>query len=404
MSDTRYINLQVTPQKWENQYFGDFEAPIALYPAPSRPTPTPTKTPTPTPTPSVTASVTPTSTPAPTSTPTVTPSISVSPTASITPTPSVTQTLQTPTPTPTNTITPSITPTNTITPSITPTITPSITASVTPTFTPTSTETPTPTTTSTETPTPTPTITPSPSALPNPYYLLAENTDELLTEAGENIDYRTSSVQSYFLDTYTSTTVSNSYNFTGTSSGNQGLIVIGFGGEYVPNTPVTLNEVIINGETASIAAENIGGGGINNKQRMTIAYHRVTGDTPLDITINYADDMEEQYMSIYRLNYVTFDQPYSTDSKDILAGSTLQLDLGTVPNESAGVVFSFWDWSGNTSYVDVVLQDSGYNLFPNFYAFATGDKEFITGQNWTPTMNVDSEGIGFKTFIGAVWR
>ena len=394
MSDTRYINLQVTPQKWENQYFGDFEAPIALYPAPSRPTPTPTKTPTPTPTPSVTASVTPTSTPAPTSTPTVTPSISVSPTASITPTPSVTPTLQTPTPTPTNTITPSITPT--ITPSITPTntITPSITASVTPTFTP----------TSTETPTPTPTITPSPSAQPNPYYLLAENTDELLTEAGENIDYRTGSVQSYYLDTYTSTTVSNTYNFTGTSSGNQGLIVIGFGGEYLGSTPVTLNEVIINGETASIAEENIGSGGINSRQRMTIAYHRVTGDTPLDITINYADDMEEQYMSIYRLNYVTFDQPYSTDSRTLLAGSSVQLDLGTLPNESAGVVFSYWDWTGNTSYVDVVLQDSGYIGFPHNWAYATGDREFIVGQNWTPTMNVDSEGIGFKTFIGAVWR
>jgi hypothetical protein len=65
MSDKRYINLRVTPEKWENEYFGDFEAPIALYPAPSRPSPTPTKTPTPTPTISGTPPITPTITPTP---------------------------------------------------------------------------------------------------------------------------------------------------------------------------------------------------------------------------------------------------------------------------------------------------------------------------------------------------
>lgn len=129
MSDKRYINLQVTPKKWEDQYFGDFEAPIALYPAPSRPEPSPTPTPssTPQPTPSVT----------PSSTPTVTPTISVTPS-----------------------ITPSI--------SSTPAETPQPTPSVTPSF--------------------TPTVTPTPSSTPPPqYYILAENSDEIIAENSMNL-------------------------------------------------------------------------------------------------------------------------------------------------------------------------------------------------------------------------
>ena len=146
MSDRRYINLQVTPQKWENQYYGDFEAPIALYPAPSRPTPSPTRTPTPTPTPSVTPSITPTGTPAPSKTPTVTPTSSPIP------------------------VTPSITPTQSATPSVTPTQTITPTASITP------------------TPSITPTFTPTPSSTPLPqYFILAEDTAEILTEGADNL-------------------------------------------------------------------------------------------------------------------------------------------------------------------------------------------------------------------------
>lgn len=146
MSDRRYINLRVTPQKWENEYFGDFEAPIALYPAPSRPTPSPTRTPTPTPSVSPTPSVTPSITPTSSVTPTVTPTSSPIP------------------------VTPSITPTQSATPSVTPTQTITPTSSITP------------------TPSITPTFTPTPSSTPLPqYFILAENTDEILTEGADNL-------------------------------------------------------------------------------------------------------------------------------------------------------------------------------------------------------------------------
>ena len=156
MSDRRYVNLRVTPQKWEDNYFGDFEAPIALFPAPSRPTPSPTRTPTPTPSISSTPSVTPSITPTNTTTPTVTPSSSSLP---ITPsvTPSVTPTI-------------SVSPTQTITP----------TASITPTITPTGSVTPTPTYTPTTTPTP------SPSPVPQ-YNILTEDSDEILTEGADEL-------------------------------------------------------------------------------------------------------------------------------------------------------------------------------------------------------------------------
>ena len=108
------------------------------------------------------------------------------PTSTITPTPTLT-----PTNTPTQTITPSITP------SLTPSLTPSITPTLTPTNTPTSTTTPTPTITSTNTPTPsitptltgtpTPTPTITPSATSITYNLLAENSDDLLTESSDNL-------------------------------------------------------------------------------------------------------------------------------------------------------------------------------------------------------------------------
>jgi hypothetical protein len=85
------------------------------------------------------------------------PPSSTSPVVSPTPTPSIT---------PTNTPTPSITPTKTLTP------TPTKTATPTPTITPTNTT--------------TPTLTPSPT--PVYYNLLAENTDYILAENGDNIN------------------------------------------------------------------------------------------------------------------------------------------------------------------------------------------------------------------------
>ena len=374
MSNTRYINIQVTPQKWENQYFGDFEAPISLYPFPSRPTPSPTKTPTPTPTPSVTPSITPTGTPAPTSTPTNTPTSSITPTPSVTSTITPSPTNQTPTPTPTITSTPTLTPTQTITP----------TASVTP----------------THTPTPTPSSTP----LPNEYFLLAENNDELLTESGENIDYRGITPQSYFLETYTGGTDVR-YTYTGLDSGDQGMIVIGFGGRYSTSTPVSLNSLTINGVTPTIAVEQLGGGGTGSKTRLTMAYMTVDSNTPLNIDILYDSAMLYHNLSVYRLNYVTFDSPFSTDKTAILAGSVAQIDLGVIPNESAGILFGMTEYTGNTTYTDAVLRDRVEDDgFPNFYEYTTADNEFVTGQLWTPSYDNNNPNIGYKTLIGAVWR
>jgi len=176
MSDIRYINLQTTPDKWKNTYFGDFEAPLALYPLPvanyyevqecgglgayayiktfdtlsltssvlingdcwevfATATTEPSllvytttyvdcstcQASQPTPTPTQTQTSTQTPTPTITQTPSVTPSI----TPTLTPTNTVTpsSTISTPTPTPTISITPTITPTNTSTQTPTPSIT-----------------------------------------------------------------------------------------------------------------------------------------------------------------------------------------------------------------------------------------------------------------------------------------
>ncbi len=128
----------------------------------------PSNTPTQTPTPSVTVGLTPTATQTPSVTPTNTQTLT--PTNTNTPTDNVTDT---PTPTPTQTPTPSVTATGTLTPtpSVTATVTqtttntqtPSVTPTDTPEVSPTPTTTPTTTTTltatETETPTPTPTTT-----------------------------------------------------------------------------------------------------------------------------------------------------------------------------------------------------------------------------------------------------
>jgi hypothetical protein len=110
----------------------------------------------------------------PTPTPTITPTRTMTPTPSVTIglTPTATET-QTPTPsttpiyqTPTNTPTPTLTPTNTQTPGLTPTQTSTKTA--TPTQTSTNTATPTQTSTNTATPTQTPTYTPTNTGSPTP--------------------------------------------------------------------------------------------------------------------------------------------------------------------------------------------------------------------------------------------
>jgi hypothetical protein len=93
-----------------------------------------------------------------------------------------------PSPSPTPTTTPTETPTQT--PSVTPTETPTNTPTTTPTETPTSTPTVTPTNTATPTLTPTNTTTPTLTPSPTPVYynLLAENTDYILAENGDNIN------------------------------------------------------------------------------------------------------------------------------------------------------------------------------------------------------------------------
>lgn len=173
MSSIRYINLKKTPQKWRTDYFGDFEAPLTEYPLPE-------------PTYwevqecvgsglgyiktfdelSVGQSI-------------LIGGICWEVFQSSGEEPVVLDYTDvyadcaacqvvnpTPTPTPTITSTPTVTPSPT---NQTPTPTPSITASITPTV--------------------TPTFTPTPSSTPAPetFFLLAENSDELLTEDSRNI-------------------------------------------------------------------------------------------------------------------------------------------------------------------------------------------------------------------------
>lgn len=192
MSDRRYINLIETKKKWRTQYFGDFEAPLALFP---------------TPVPSyyevqecagsglgyiktfdtlalsssvliggICYEVFSTATTEPTVLEYTTEYVDCSTCQAAQPSP---------TPTPTITSTPTLTPTVTSTPepTSTPTVTP--THTVTPTN---QTPTPTPSVTATHTPTVTPTFTPTPSTTPPAaYFLLAENGDDLLTESSDNL-------------------------------------------------------------------------------------------------------------------------------------------------------------------------------------------------------------------------
>jgi len=384
MSDIRYINLQVTPQKWENQYFGDFEAPISLYPAPSRPTPTPTKTPTPTPTPSVTPSITPTGTPAPTKTPTPTPSISVSPTPTITASVTPSPTQQTPTPTPTISVTPSITP------SVTPTYTPTQTATVTP--------------TASVTPTHTPTPTPSSTPLPNPYYLLAENYDELLTEGGDYIDIRGDKVFSNHLQSFSSETQSTTYSYSGFSSGSEGLIVVGFGGEMVNNSTDVLS-VSINGSPAALAVKSVGAGSPGNKNIVSMFYQRVNSDVPLSIEVTYDDIMEEHMCSVYRLDYVTFDDPYLTDTDVKLSGAISQLNFGTISDYSTGILFHFWDSGDSTTAWFDATEQFTFRKQTFGWTWTTAENEFGTGVlSWAPYTQNSNGGLGYKTLIGAIWK
>lgn len=178
MSDRRYVNLIETKKKWKNQYFGDFEAPLALFP---------------TPVPlyfevqecvgaglgyiktfdnlvigssvligGVCWEVFNTSIPEPITLEYTTEYVDCA----------TCQAAQ-PSPTPTPTVTPTITPS--ITPSITPTVTPSTSVVLSPT--------PTPTVSSTPASSSTPTPTPTPSSSPLVQYnILAENSDEIITE------------------------------------------------------------------------------------------------------------------------------------------------------------------------------------------------------------------------------
>lgn len=90
------------------------------------------------------------------------------------------------------TFTVSVCPSPTPTPSVTPTETPTNTPSVTPTETPTETPTNTPTVTPTETSTPTPSVTATvtPSTSPITYLILTEDSDAIMTEADELIEYQ----------------------------------------------------------------------------------------------------------------------------------------------------------------------------------------------------------------------
>jgi hypothetical protein len=146
----------------------------------------PSNTPTQTPTPSVTVGLTPTATHTPTLTPTntqtQTPTNTNTPTDNTTNTPTPTTT-QTPTPsvTATGTLTPTPSVTATVTQTLTNTQTPSVTPTDTPQVSPTSTNTPTPTTTptntatQTQTQTQTPTLTSTPTETPGAFLYQGSN-------------------------------------------------------------------------------------------------------------------------------------------------------------------------------------------------------------------------------------
>ena len=362
MSDRRYINLQVTPQKWENQYYGDFEAPIALYPAPSRPSPSPTPSPSVTPSISATPSVTPSITPTRTITPTVTPTTSppvVSPS-----------------------VTPTITPTASVSPTVTPTITPSVTVSP------------------SITPSITPTLTPTPSTspiVPNPYWLLNESEVEILTESGLNIDVRPKNSVGTFLGTYTADTNQSTYNFNIGDSGNQGLIIVGVYSVRPPGVSLTGVDINTSGMT------EVDSSGLVHLYQM-----RIPTQQSLSIDVNFDSASYNCAIHVWRLNYNNFDTPYDyigiTDNFGAL-DMTLSAD-----DESFAVVIAGGNnssrgdfiWSGITGYDSTLVEN-----FQNITGIAY---ERILSAT---TLNIEisqecivascSESYT-KSAVGAVWR
>lgn len=375
MSDIRYINLQVTPKKWENQYYGDFEAPIALYPAPSRPSPSPSPSPSVTPsisaTPSRTPSVTPSITPTRTITPTVTPSTSA-PAVS----PSVTPTI-----TPTSSITPTITPTASVSPTVTPTITPSVTVSP------------------SITPSITPTLTPTPSTspiVPNPYWLLNESEAELLTESGLNIDVRPKNSVGTFLGTFSSADTRTTYSFNVGDSGNQGLIIVGV---YANTVGVSLTGVTLN----SSGMTYIDSSGLVHLYQM-----RIPTQQSLTIDVNFDGSAYNCAVHVWRLNYNNFDTPYDyigiTDNFGAL-DMTLSAD-----DESFAVVIAGGNNSSRGDFIFTGITGYGSTLVEDFQNITGIAYERILSAT-TLNIQVSQECIAppcsetyTKSAVGAVWR
>ena len=218
MSNRRYVNLRTTQKKWRKDYFGDFEAPLPLFPLPV-PTYWEVQE-------CVGAGLGYIKTFDDLSTGQsiliggdcweVFQSVGEEPiTLTFTTVYADCATCQAaqPSPTPTPSVTPTITPTRTpIIPSPTPTATITATPSVTPTITPTPSLTPEAS--------PTPTVTPTPSSTPPPQYnILAENTDELLTESSINLIVESGSSTTNFVAVGGVGTSLVEYSYTGDYNG-----------------------------------------------------------------------------------------------------------------------------------------------------------------------------------------
>lgn len=243
-----------------------------------------------------------------------------------------------PTPTPTTTSTP----TPSVTPSITPTVTPSassVVPSSTPSVTPTSSITPTPTTTPAASSTPTPTPTPS-STPPEQFFLLAENSDELLTEFGVNLVVESATTQSVqsVIAVYQFNTPGVIYYSNGDSSFNQATVAnLGY--------PQAFHDVMYDG-TNWIAVGSTATGATESARIMTSS----DGTNFAEVSLNNLGTLQGDSMAIgWNGSYYVIAGNDSTLENRLLKSTNLvNWSAATSIDGSSSSVYVDVSWDGST--------------------------------------------------------
>lgn len=307
-----------------------------------------------------------------------------------------------PSPTPTPSVTPSITPTSSITP--TPSITP--TTSITPSVTPSSNVSPTPTSSITPTVTPTSSITPSVTITPTPsntppeqFFLLAENSDELLTESSINIEIEaapdpTPTPTSSITPTPTPSvgyadvkfTVDTTISGARTTGSNQ--FIWDFNSQITPATVFWGDGTSQNLVTGTIITHTYPSGGIYqvtirsaNPADISWAQHNTVNDMEKLISI---DDWGDNYIRnkfpffSFHSTYGGFTNIQTFDS----SSSPIFITGGTSPGNNQRAFFTMSSLVSGVAHWDISLQKRFQGTFENCVSFNEPLSGWNTSNVW----------------------